>query len=317
MEATSPGVAYECLCALIVVGVIFNCGILLLHFLRFSRKLPFSVKWTHICISCLNILLCISLGVLALNQFSPSPASCKAGGYLLLFSIMILPWMIATVAGMLFLWQWQRMDEKKHRDYLSVFVLILSAECFILAIIAFLPLTTSEYFDTVTVFRLSCIPLRVAGEQSWAFSVLLLVLMWIPSTACHPICILTHRQLCKLKLTTDSPKRNCEIKQKTLQARRILISIQIHGLLWMVFSLVLSVAYFAQIDDSGMRLFLLYMAAITTVLHPILMVLLGNHNIHNKCLGVRGEPDYEYISHSVPDKLEHVQKLPSSIQVSF
>lgn len=318
-NASSAALLY-CLCALAAIGVLADVILLVWQLMthKFDRGFRF-VKGALVLFDLFYALTGLAVILLLLYQDVIAVFLCKAGGFLILFATQETVWMLATSSVALLLWKRKSLSRDFQRRNLSIFLLIVAAQTLILLTISFLPFTNITYFDVDLDYYFRCTPLRLPGEQGWAFSTLVLILNWIAVIGAVVTLTVVSIRYSKCTEPELSPAGRLleTLPSKRRLQRQIFLSLCVASGGWILVHIVISISYFSggHLDKSAVQWLLGFFISIILILHPLTFLV---HSLLCKFVFPRYRKDptgLKSLLECRPRSLENIQRLNGGQQV--
>ena len=313
-----------CLCAVAAGAAILNAVFLLWQALKLRKPKGFDfVKHSLLLLDAFFSLTALALVLLVLYRDVGGNALCDAGGYLIIAGSQLALWFQATACISLLLWMRKSLSPDLQRRNGPIFALIASAQALVIAIISALPYMNLPYFDSREDFYYTCTPLRLPGEEGWAYSSLLLILDWIAVVigAGALIKISIHCSSCRQPSISAAEKLE-ELHsegRKLRQQRQSFLTLAMCLVGWVAVLIIANITYFSKgnLDQDAGQWILGFCLSITLCLRPIFNI---SYQFISKRMAKNGLGLKSYsgfLFQSRPSGLQRLARLPDSHQVRY
>ena len=318
-ETSSAGLLYL-LCAIAAIGVLADVILLVWQLMTYKLERGFRfVKGSLILLDGFYALTGLAVILLLLYQDVAAGFLCKAGGFLILFATQEVVWVLATSSVALLLWKRKALSRDFQRRNVSIFILIICAQSLILMTISFLPFTNIRYFDTVAEYYFRCTPLRLPGEQGWAFSTLVLILNWIVigvSVVTLTVVSVRYSKCTEPELSPAGRLIETVTSKKRLQ-RQVFLALCIACGGWITTHVLVCISYFSgdRLNKGTIQWLLGFCISVCLNLHPLTFLV---HSLLCKWVFPRYRKDptgLKALLDACPRSLESVQRQHGGPQV--
>ena len=299
------------LCVFSGVGIVLNLMLLTWQaiYLKIERGYQF-VKYGFLITYASQCLVGIAVVCVILYRDTGGESLCHAAGFLVLFGCQEALWFMCITTASLQLWSQRCVPRELRRRNVAIFLLVAATTTVIVMIISALPVTSLPYFDKERNYAFPCTPLRLPGEQGWAFSTLTIILCWIAlSVTILPLIfkISRHRHCWNVSETSETTVHIHSITPCTQCQLYTTMCLMATG--WSIILIILTAGYFSSgFDNDRLQWVLGFCVACTLIVPPIIPVVVRFikkfiHTEDPKLNALRS------LMKNTPKKLETIHKL--------
>ncbi|XP_064623007.1 uncharacterized protein LOC135485162 [Lineus longissimus] len=290
----SQEIASYLLTTLVALGIIGNILLALWRSFREHKILVMPLKLANIFGDLSEVITGLALLLLLLDQDLPEDGICKGGGYLLMFSTLISSGTLLVTIVVLYLWQVEFIIDrgsKRLKGNIKMCTIITASVTgvvwFLGLFFGFLPLIAPD-IDTDSAYFYDCIPIRLPGQNSWVYSLILILLICLTLIASFGIIIASFLKIQKLEKEfsdiTISQYRTQ--KRKSLMKRTVRLA-TVDVMRWIIIMCGVVVAFTggSSMDRITLKWTLGYILAVGIAVHALLPLIIYLKNTPNKnCL---------------------------------
>jgi hypothetical protein len=310
------------LTTLVALGIIGNILLVLWRSFREHKILVMPLKLANVFGDVSEVITGLALLLLLLYQDLPYDGFCKGGGYLLMFSTLIASGTLLITMVVLYLWQIEFIVDrgsKRREGNIKMCTIITAAVTgvvwFLGLFFGFLPLIAAG-IDSDTAYFYGCIPIRLPGQDSWVYSLILIVLNCLILTACFGVIIASFLKIQKLEKEfsdiTISQYRTQ--KRKSLMKRTVRLA-TVDVMRWIIIMCAVIVAFAggSSMDRITLKWTLGYILAIGIAVHALLPLIIYLKNTPNKnCVSNKDLDIVFKEGFDIPECFQDAKILPNS-----
>ena len=271
------GISYS-LCVFSGVGIVLNLVVLTWQglYLQLDRGYRF-VKLSLLLTYASQCLVVIAIVGIILYRDVGGSSLCNAAGFMVLFGVQMTLWSMCMTTSSLQLWIRRCVSRELRRCNVTIFILVAATCCVVVTIISLLPITNLAYFETEKVYAFTCTPLRLPGEQGWAFSTLTLILSWM--ALCLTLLPLIfqfyrHNHCCR---TQTSYRKNAATQLRFITPCvqcQLYVSLALMSAGWTIVLIILSAGYSSsEHDNDDLQWVLGFIITCTLVIPPVMQLI--------------------------------------------
>ena len=308
------------LCVFSGFGIVLNLVVLTWQglYLQVDRGYRF-VKLGLLMTYAAQCLVGVAVVCIILYRDVGGSSLCDAAGFLVLFGGQMALWSMSITTASLQLWIRRCVSREFRRRNVTIFTLVAVTCGGIVTIISVLPITNLAYFETDQDFAFTCTPLRLPGEQGWAFSTLTLILCWM--ALCFTLLPLLfqlskHNHCCRPQ-SSDSSKKDAAAQLRFITPCvqcQLYASLALMAAGWAIVLIILSAGYSSSGHDNDNLQWVLGFVITCTLVVPPVVQLLGRVIRHYWHQEDQELSTLRNLLKCTPKKLNAVHKLTSQDQ---
>ncbi|KAL8613579.1 hypothetical protein ACOMHN_021998 [Nucella lapillus] len=217
-----------------------------------------------------NLLLGSGLVFFLAYMGTEARGLCSAAGFFLLFGLLDFPCMLAlTATSLLFLQNPGKLGQLSTFRKTWIVVMVVP-EKILVFVLALVPVTPVDYFDTESPYPLACFPVRQEGGKGAAFGAILFFILWLLQVLGLVLSVLCGFRLWKTnnsRIHASSP--NLWQTEKIGQGRALQRMSLVEQLVLLVVTLILTVVLYTSSPESGLapQWVAVVSLAVVTVVH--------------------------------------------------